>query len=99
MRGADGSCAFVSLPVPKPVTVRLEKLLGKQVQAWWYDSRTGEAELIGEFARSGERTFVPKGSGEVDWVLVLGDASEDFPLRVLWLTKGDGRFPQGVSET
>ncbi len=78
-RAADGSYAFVYLPVPKPVTVRLEKLSGKQVRAWWYDPRTGEAELIGEFARSGERMFVPKGSGEVDWVLVLDDASKDFP--------------------
>ncbi len=79
-RAVDGSYAFVYLPVPKPVTVRLDKLSGKQVRAWWYDPRTGKATLIGEFASSGERTFTPKGLGETDWVLVLDDASKNFPL-------------------
>ncbi len=79
-RAADSSYAFVYLPVPKPVTVRLEKLTGREVRAWWFDPRTGEVELIGEFKREGERTFEPKGEGEMDWVLVLDDAQKDFPL-------------------
>lgn len=75
----DGSYAFVYIPVPKPVTVRLDKLSGREIRAWWYDPRTGEAKLIGEFKRNGERTFTPTGKGETDWVLVLDDASKDFP--------------------
>lgn len=78
-RAVDGSYAFVYLPVPKPVTVRLDKLSGKKVRAWWYDPRTGKATTIGEFPRSGERTFTPQGVGEPDWVLVLDDASKEFP--------------------
>ncbi len=78
-RAVDGSFAFVYIPVPKPVTVRLDKLSGREIRAWWYDPRTGEAKLIGEFRRNGERTFKPEGEGETDWVLVLDDASKDFP--------------------
>ncbi len=78
-RAIDGSYAFVYIPVPKPVKVRLDKLSGREVRAWWYDPRLGEAKLIGEFRQGGEREFKPEGSGEVDWVLVLDDASKDFP--------------------
>ncbi|MGQ9728878.1 MAG: glycoside hydrolase family 140 protein [Candidatus Fervidibacter sp.] len=78
-RAINGSYAFVYIPVPKPVTVRLDKLSGREIRAWWYDPRTSEAKLIGEFKRSGEQTFTPTGEGETDWVLVLDDAGEDFP--------------------
>jgi hypothetical protein len=78
-RAVDGSYAFIYIPVPRPITVRLDKLSGREVRAWWYDPRTGEAQLIGEFRRNGERTFTPSGTGEIDWVLVLDDASKDFP--------------------
>ncbi len=61
------------------MTVRLGKMAGREIRAWWFDPRTGEAELIGEFKREGERTFAPKGEGETDWVLVLDDAGKDFP--------------------
>ncbi|MCX7969232.1 MAG: hypothetical protein N3B10_12230, partial [Armatimonadetes bacterium] len=69
----------VYIPVPKPVKVRLDKLSGSEVRAWWYDPRVGEAKLVGEFRREGEVEFKPEGSGETDWVLVLDDASKDFP--------------------
>jgi hypothetical protein len=78
-RAVDGSYAFIYIPVPRPITVRLDKLSGREVRAWWYDPRTGEAKLIGEFRRNGERTFTPSGTGETDWVLVLDDASQNFP--------------------
>jgi hypothetical protein len=78
-RAVDGSYAFIYIPVPRPITVRLDKFSGREVRAWWYDPRTGEANLIGEFRRNGERTFTPSGTGETDWVLVLDDASKDFP--------------------
>jgi hypothetical protein len=78
-RAVDGSYAFIYIPVPRPITVRLDKLSGREVRAWWYDPKTGEAKLIGEFRRDGERTFTPSGTGENDWVLVLDDASKDFP--------------------
>ena len=33
--------ALVYSPTGKPFRVNLEKLTGKQVQAWWFDPRTG----------------------------------------------------------
>lgn len=78
-RAVDGSYALVYLPLSKPVRVRLDKLSGHRIRAWWFDPRTGQAELIGEFARSSEHEFKPPTNGETDWVLVLDDAHRDFP--------------------
>ncbi len=79
-RAVDGSYAFIYLPTPKPVTVALDKLSGKNLRAWWYDPRTGEATRIGEFPRKGERTFTPPAESEQapDWVLVIDDVSKRF---------------------
>jgi hypothetical protein len=79
-RDEKGRYAFVHTAAGRPVTVRLDKLSGNAVKAWWYDPRTGKAEAVGEYLRSGERTFVPPTPGEnTDWVLVLDDASAGFP--------------------
>ncbi|MCS7224462.1 MAG: glycoside hydrolase family 140 protein [Armatimonadetes bacterium] len=78
-RAVDGSYAFLYLPTPRLVTVRLNLLSGKEIRAWWYDPRKGTASLIGEFRREGDRTFHPEGEGETDWVLVLDNSEKDFP--------------------
>jgi len=79
-RAADGSYAMVYIPRARPVTVALGKLAGDRVRAWWYDPRTGAAELAGQYERRGEREFTPPASGDGrDWVLVLDDAGKDFP--------------------
>lgn len=79
-RGANGSYAFIYLPVPKPVTVNLERLSGKNLRAWWFNPRNGQAQRIGEFARRGEKTFTPPGSDsrEEDWVLVLDEVGKRY---------------------
>jgi hypothetical protein len=76
-RGADGSYAFVYLPVNKPVTISLEKLTGRQITANWYDPRTGAVTPIGTLARDPMREFVPPETGQ-DWVLVLDDAGRNY---------------------
>ncbi len=79
-RAADGSYAFIYLPVPRSVTVAVEKLSGKNLRAWWYDPRTGKALRIGELVRKGEHTFTPPANAEPsqDWVLVIDDVSKRF---------------------
>jgi len=79
-RAADGSYAFIYLPVPRSVTVAVEKLSGKNLRAWWYDPRTGKALRIGELVRKGEHTFAPPSNAEPsqDWVLVLDAVSKRF---------------------
>ncbi len=70
-RAADGSYAYIYLPVPKPVRVRMDKLNKRTVQASWYDPRTGQSRFIGEFRNTGEREFQPPAQNGEDWVLTL----------------------------
>ncbi|HOJ59656.1 MAG TPA: glycoside hydrolase family 140 protein [bacterium] len=73
--------AFVYIPAGTPVTIQLGKISGGKVMAWWYDPRKGTASLIDSFADSGTRRFDPPGPEKRgnDWVLVLDDASQNFP--------------------
>jgi hypothetical protein len=79
-RAADGSYAFIYLPVTKTVKVNLDALSGKNVRAWWYNPRNGQAQRIGEFVRRGEREFTPPSgeSQEEDWVLVLDEVGKRY---------------------
>ena len=79
-RDEGGLYAMVYSPCGRPFAVRMNAVSGSEVRAWWFDPRTGSASLIGSFANTGEREFVPPDRGEaLDWVLVLDDASRGFP--------------------
>ncbi len=79
-RDTAGSFAMVYAPVGRPFKVRMDKIAGATVKAWWFNPRTGEATAIGEFPNTGERAFTPPDPGEhLDWVLVLDDAGHNFP--------------------
>jgi Protein of unknown function (DUF4038)/Putative collagen-binding domain of a collagenase/Family of unknown function (DUF6298) len=74
-RAEDGSFVIAYLPFGKPVSIRMDKVSGKTLNAQWYDPRKGTWHSIGEFANSGVRDFTAPSRGEKDdWVLVL-DAS------------------------
>ncbi len=78
-RDSNGSYAFVYAPVGRPFKVRMDKISGGKVKAWWFDPRRGKATLIGTFENRGEREFTPPSPGEMlDWVLVLDDESQHF---------------------
>jgi hypothetical protein len=79
-RDESGSFAMVYAPVGRRFTVRMEKISGGRVRAWWFNPRNGRATLVGEFPNSGEREFTPPDRGEMlDWVLVLDDAAKKYP--------------------
>jgi hypothetical protein len=79
-RDAKGRFAMVYAPVGRPFAVRMDKVNGPMVRAWWFNPRDGKATRIGEFPNSGTKSFVPPDRGEMlDWILVLDDASQDFP--------------------
>ena len=79
-RDEAGTYAMVYAPVSRPFKVRMGKIAGNKVKAWWFNPRNGAAEEIGEFSNEGEREFAPTTPGEaLDWVLVLDDASKHYP--------------------
>jgi hypothetical protein len=85
-RDSDGSYAMVYAPVGRTFRVRLDKISGSLVRAWWFNPRNGHAESAGEFARANDRAaaqeqaFTPPTPGEaLDWVLVLDDAAKNYP--------------------
>jgi hypothetical protein len=79
-RAGDGSHAMIYVPVERSFRVRLDRISGGRVRAWWYDPRTGQASPAGEYAAAGEQAFLPPGAGAgLDWVLVLDDATRGFP--------------------
>lgn len=65
----------------RPFTVRLGKISGARVRAWWFNPRVGTAHAIGEFDNTGTRDFAPPSYGGLgtDTVLVLDDAAKNFP--------------------
>lgn len=77
-RGND--YAFVYSAVGKPFTVNPGKISGKTITATWYDPRTGKTQSAGTFNNQQPQQFTPpsKGYGH-DWVLVLDDASKNYP--------------------
>jgi hypothetical protein len=75
----SGSYAMVYAPVGRKFKVRMDKITGAKVKAWWFNPRTGEATRIGEFPNTGEREFLSPNPGEhLDWVLVLDDVSKNY---------------------
>jgi hypothetical protein len=79
-RDSAGSYAMVYAPIGRAFKVRMDRIAGAKVKAWWFNPRDGQVTAIGEFANTGEREFTPPDKGEMlDWVLVLDDASKGFP--------------------
>lgn len=73
--------AFIYSGHGRPFTVNLGRISGGQLNGWWYNPRNGAAEKIGTFENRGTREFVPHLHGGLgtDYVLVLDDATKDFP--------------------
>ena len=79
-RDNEGTYAMVYAPVGRPFTVRMNAINGEKARAWWFNPRTGKAELAGEFPTQAEQKFSPPAAGELlDWVLVLDDAAKNYP--------------------
>jgi ABC-type sugar transport system substrate-binding protein len=79
-RDEQGRYAMVYAPIGRAFKVRMDKIAGAKVKAWWFNPRDGTATVIGEFPNTGEREFAPPNPGEfLDWVLVLDNAAQNFP--------------------
>lgn len=79
-RDEAGSYAMVYVPVTRTFEVRLDRISGGGVRAWWFNPRNGAVTPAGEFPASGARAFQPPHpDDDVDWVLVLDDATRNYP--------------------
>jgi len=74
-----GTFAMVYVPVGRKFTVKMNVIKGKNVLAWWYNPRNGEAKKIGKFTNVGVQSFNTPTPGEnLDWILVLDDETSKF---------------------
>jgi hypothetical protein len=72
-RSSDGSTVIAYIPTQRAVTIDMTKIASASAIAWWYNTRTGVATLIGTFPTTGPQTLTPPDSN--DWVLVADNAS------------------------
>ncbi len=71
---SDGSFIIVYLSIGQSVAVNMDKISSEEVNAYWYNPRTGGVTLIGKLENNGLEHFTPPTSGtDNDWVLVLDD--------------------------
>jgi hypothetical protein len=72
----DASFALVYLPLPMPVWIDLTQIAGDEVDALWFDPRTGEERYIRRYGERAEpvRFFPPGDESAPDWTLVLRTA-------------------------
>jgi hypothetical protein len=72
---------FVYSAEGKPFTVVASKITGEQLNAYWFDPRTGKVTSVGTFANNQDNKFTPPSQGYgKDWVLVLDDASKNYKM-------------------
>lgn len=84
-RDQEGTYAMIYAPVGRKFTVRMDAINGKDVTAWWFNPRNGEATFIGKYGNTGTQSFIPPAPGEnLDWILVLDDASKKYPAPGTW---------------
>ena len=78
-RGKD--YIFVYSAQGKKFTVNTGKISGKELTAHWYNPRNGEVKEAGKSAKKSQIEYTPPTSGYgQDWVLILDDASKNYPL-------------------
>jgi len=76
-----GDYAFIYSPNGLMIKVNMGIIFGHTVKAYWYDPRNGSTTPIGEYENRGVRSFMPPSGGRGnDWVLILDDASKDYPM-------------------
>jgi hypothetical protein len=78
MREATGKTVITYIPNGSMTpTVDMTQMSGSTANAWWYNPTNGVATDIGTYSTTGTQTFTPPDTD--DWVLVLDDASQNYP--------------------
>ena len=78
-RDSDGSYAMIYTPVGRPFEVKHGLVKGDRLRVWWFNPRTGKADVAGDIPNVAPLRFTPPDRGELtDWVLVLDDVSKGY---------------------
>ncbi len=78
-KDAKNRYCMVYLPVGKKFSVDISFIQAKQIKAWWYDPRKGEAGKPVVLSKVNIMSFTSPSAGiENDWVLVIDDANTKF---------------------
>ncbi|MDZ7608602.1 MAG: glycoside hydrolase family 140 protein [Cyclobacteriaceae bacterium] len=81
-RGKD--YIFVYSAQGQKFTLNTSKISGKEINACWYNPRSGEIKVIGKSAKNAQQEFIPPTTGYgQDWVLVVDDASKAYQNPVI----------------
>jgi hypothetical protein len=74
-RDSEDTYALIYFAAGTPATLDLSRLTGDRVCGEWFDPRTGERQLAGEFKTAEQVKVQPptEGPGE-DWVLVVNSS-------------------------
>jgi hypothetical protein len=79
-RSREGGYGMIYSATSRGYTLDPGALSGESLHFWWFDPRDGTHIDLGTFPRSKLVEVTPPNKGEdVDWVLVVDDATRDFP--------------------
>lgn len=73
---------FVYTYTGRNMSIKMGKIAGDTVDAWWYSPRDGSSRFIGSFHNLGVQEFDPPGKEQDgnDWVLVLKNSKKPFSI-------------------
>lgn len=76
----DATYILTYLSASCNITLNTSVIAGEQINLYWFDPRTGKTEVITKkTANPGELT-IPSRGDDLDWVLVVEDASKKYKL-------------------
>lgn len=75
----DGTYLMVYAPVGRRFQVNTTVIRGDKLTAFWYNPRNGKSQKIGRVEKGERVSFISPNPGEeLDWVLVIDDASRGY---------------------
>jgi hypothetical protein len=77
-RTSGGATVMAYIPDSRTVTIDMTKISGTAARCWWFNPRSGESKLIGQYPNTGKKDFRPPDND--DWVLVLDDTTKGLPV-------------------
>jgi hypothetical protein len=79
-RSIEGAYGMIYSATSRSYVLNPKSLSGGSFQYWWFNPRDGGHVDLGVFRRSSLIEVTPPFKGEdLDWILVIDDAAQDFP--------------------